>query len=108
MRIGIIITIIVVVSILVTLLLNRLFKRKRYIKYIPALILLPFMIYNFITMYSPDLESFEPLGRFVMGLLILFACIPSLICSVILDVINAKKKNYILEPHVQRYSSGYR
>ena len=43
-------------------------------------------------MYSPNLEGFEGLGRFVMGLLILSACVPSLICSVVLDVIYVRKK----------------
>lgn len=86
------ILIIIVVSIMATLLLNYIFKGKRYIKYIPALILLPFMIYNFITMNSTIVEGFESLGRFVMGLLILSACVPSLICSFVLDVIYTKKK----------------
>lgn len=92
MDFKIIIAIIIVASILITLLLNYIFKRKRFIKYIPAQILFPFMIFNFITMYSPNLEGFEGLGRFVMGLLILSACVPSLICSVVLDVIYVRKK----------------
>lgn len=84
--------IVIVISILVTLLLNYIFRGKRFIKYIPPLVLLLFMIYNFITMYSTSSEGFESLGRFVMGLLILSACVPSLICSAILDLIYSKKK----------------
>lgn len=92
MDFRIILIIIAVVSILVTLLLNYIFKGKRYIKYFPALIILPFMIYYFITMYSPTSEGFEALGRFVMGLLLLSAFVPSLICSAVLDVFYAMKK----------------
>lgn len=92
MDLSLLIIIILMVSILVALLLNYIFKGKRYIKYIPAIIILPFMIYNFITMYSAPSEGFEALGRFVMGLLLLSACIPSLICSVVLDVFYARRK----------------
>lgn len=92
MNFSIIIIIIVIVSILVTLLLNYIFKRKRFIKYIPVLIMLSFMIYYFIAMKSPTSEGFEDLANFVMALLILIASLPSLICSVILDAFHARKK----------------
>lgn len=91
MRFVLIIGIISIVSILVTLILNKIFKKKRYIKYIPVIIMVPFILYYFITMYSASSEGFESLGRFVMGLLLLSASIPSLICSIILDVLNKKK-----------------
>lgn len=73
-------------AIIVTFILNLLFKKIRYVKYIPAVVLFPFMIYNFITMYSVTNESFESLGRFVMGILLLTACASSLIASIIFDI----------------------
>lgn len=91
MEVSLIISIIVIVSIIVTFILNQIFKKKRYIKYIPVVIMVPFILYNFITMYSAPSENFEALGRFVMGLLLLSAGIPSLICSIILDIFNNKK-----------------
>jgi asparagine N-glycosylation enzyme membrane subunit Stt3 len=91
MEVSLIISIIIIVSIIVTLILNNIFKEKRYIKYIPVVIMVPFILYNFITMYSAPSEGFEALGRFVMGLLLLSAGIPSLICSIILDIFHNKK-----------------
>jgi len=91
MEIGLIIGIIIIASILVTCILNQIFKNKRYIKYIPVIIMVPFILYNFITMYSVTSENFEALGRFAMGLLLLSASIPSLICSITLDIFHNKK-----------------
>lgn len=91
MEISFIIGIIVIVSILVTCILNQIFKKKRYVKYVPVIIMFPFMLYNFITMYSAPSENFEALGRFVMGLLLLSASIPSLICSIIFDIVHKKR-----------------
>lgn len=86
MELSLLIPIISIISILVTYLLNQIFKKKRYIKYIPVIIMFPFMLYNFITMYSTSSEGFQALGKFVMGLLLLVASIPSLVCSVTLDI----------------------
>lgn len=91
MEIGFVLSIIVIVSILVTFILNRIFKKKRYIKYIPVIVMFPFMIYNFITAYSAPAEGFEALGRFVMGLLLFSASLPSIICSIILDIVYKKR-----------------
>lgn len=93
MEFGLIIGIILTVSILVTLILNKVFAKKRYIKYIPVILISPFMLYNFITMYSAPSENFEALGRFVMGLLLLSASIPSLLCSIVLDIVHKKRNN---------------
>ena len=84
--------IIVTASILVTFILNYIFKKKRYIKYIPAIIMFPFMIYYFVTMHSVSNESFESLGRFVMGLFLLVAIISSVIYSVAADIILKRRK----------------
>lgn len=86
MNFGIILIIISIVSIVITFVINLLFKRSRYVKYIPALILFPFMLYNFVTMYSVSSESFQSLGRFVMGILLLAPCASSLITSIALDI----------------------
>ncbi len=51
----------------------------------------PFMLYNFITAYSAPTEGFEALGRFVMGLLLFSASLPSLICSIVLDIVHKKR-----------------
>jgi len=91
MELSLIIGIILIVSILVTCILNQIFKEKRYIKYIPVIIMFPFILYNFITMYSAPSENFEALGRFVMGLLLLSASIPSLICSITFDILHKKR-----------------
>jgi len=91
MESSLIIGVIIIVLILVTCILNLIFKEKRYIKYIPIIIMLPFMLYNFITMYSAPSENFEALGRFVMGLLLLSASITSLICSITLDIFHKKR-----------------
>lgn len=91
MRFGLIISAISIVSILVTYMLNRIFKNKRYVKYIPVIIIIPFMLYNFVTTYTAPTEGFEALGRFVMGLLLLAASLPSLICSIVLDIFHKKR-----------------
>lgn len=91
MRLALIITIISAVSILVTWILNRTFNKKRYIKYIPVIIMFPFMMYNFITMYSVETEGFKALGRFVMGLFLLTAIAVSLISSVVFDILYRKR-----------------
>jgi hypothetical protein len=92
MRLIIILAVISIISIAVTSLLDYLFKNKRYVKYIPAIILLPFMLYNFITMYTVPSEGFEALGRFVMGLLILPAVLSILISAIALDTFLRKRK----------------
>ncbi len=91
MKISFIIIVIMIVSILVTCILDQIFKKKRYIKYIPVIIMLPFMIYNFITMYSAPSENFEALGRFVMGVFLLLASLTSIICSIVLDIFHKKR-----------------
>ncbi len=90
MELEIIIGIISVGAIFLTFLLNLIFNKKRYIKYIPPIIMAPFMIYNFITMYTAPSEGFQALGRFVMGLFLLTAIAVSLITSIIIDLINKK------------------
>lgn len=75
-----------IATIIITFILNLLFKKMRYVKYIPAVVLFPFMIYNFVTMYSVTNESFESLGRFVMGILLLVVCASSLIASITIDI----------------------
>ena len=95
MRFGIILVLISIITIIITVILNLLFKKKRYVKYIPAIILFPFMLYNFITMNSVTSESFQSLGRFVMGILLLVPLACSLIASIAFDIshkmINRKK-----------------
>ncbi len=83
--------IISIISILVTCLLNLFFKKKRYVKYIPVIIMFPIMIYYFITTYSAPSEGFQALGRFVMGLMLLTAILSSTICSIVIDVYHNKK-----------------
>lgn len=80
--------IIVAASILVTFILDRIFKKKRFVKYIPTIIMLPFILYYFISMNSASNESFESLGKFVMGLFLLTAGLSSVIYSVTADIIN--------------------
>lgn len=95
MNFGLILVLISIAAIIITFILNLLFKKIRYMKYIPAVVLFPFMIYNFITMYSVTSEGFESLGRFVMGILLLAACASSLIASIIFDIthrISGRKK----------------
>lgn len=84
--------IIVTASILVTFILNYIFRKKRYIKYIPAIIMIPFMIYYFISMYSVSNESFESLGKFVMGLFLLIAILSSIIFSIAVDIFHTRSK----------------
>lgn len=91
MEFSLILAVISITSILVACLLNHIFKKKRYIKYIPIIIIFPFMLYNFITMYSAPSEGFQALGKFVMGLLLLFASIPALICSITFDILHKKR-----------------
>lgn len=91
MEISFIIIVIMIASILVTCILNQIFKKKRYIKYIPVIMMLPFMLYNFITMYSAPSENFEALGRFVMGGFLLLASLTSIICSIVLDIFHKKR-----------------
>ncbi len=95
MNFGLILILISIAAIIITFILNLLFKKRRYVKYIPAIVLFPFMLYNFITMYSVTSESFQSLGRFVMGMLLLAACASSLIASIAFDLalrINHRKK----------------
>jgi hypothetical protein len=97
MRFAFILIIISIVSIIIVFVLSLLFKKKRYVKYIPAIILSPFMIYNFVTMNSVTSEGFQSLGRFVMGILILDACASALITSIAIDVhyrINERKSKH--------------
>jgi hypothetical protein len=84
--------IIISVSILVTFILNLIFKKKRYIKYIPVMIMVPFMIYYFITMRSASSEGFESLGKFVMGLFLLTASFSSIIFSITADILYKRRK----------------
>ena len=91
MKISFVIIVIMIASILVTCILNQIFKIKRYIKYIPVIIMLPFMLYNFITMYSAPSENFEALGRFVMRGFLLFSSLTSIICSIVLDIFHKKR-----------------
>ena len=86
MRVVFILILISIAAIIITFILNLLFKKIRYVKYIPAVVLFPFMIYNFITMYSVTSEGFESLGRFIMGILLLDAFASSLIASIAFDV----------------------
>jgi hypothetical protein len=86
MNFGFILILISIAAIIITFILNLLFKKIRYVKYIPAIVLFPFMIYNFITMYSVTSESFESLGRFIMGILLLAAFASSLIASIAFDI----------------------
>ncbi len=86
MNFGIILILISLTAIIITFILNLLFKKIRYVKYIPAIVLFPFMLYNFITMYSVTSEGFKALGRFVMGILLLAACASSLIASIAFDI----------------------
>ncbi len=86
MRLGLIMLLILIASFLVTFLLNRMFSKKRYMKYIPVMILASLMIYNFITMQSASTEGFEDLGRFIMGMFLLAASISSLITAVAFDL----------------------
>lgn len=95
MRVVFILILISIAAIIITFILNLLFKKIRYVKYIPAIVLFPFMIYNFITMYSVTSEGFESLGRFIMGILLLDAFASSLIASIAFDVahrITGRKK----------------
>lgn len=91
MNFGFILILISITAIIITFILNLLFKKIRYVKYIPAIVLFPFMIYNFITMYSVTNESFESLGRFVMVILLLVACASSLIASITFDIIHRNR-----------------
>jgi hypothetical protein len=91
MEIGYIMAVILFVSILITYMLNKLFKKKRYVKYIPIITGIPFMLYNFITMYSAPSENFEALGRLVMGLFLASGILPSLILSIIFDIFYKKR-----------------
>lgn len=90
MPIEIIILLIIFASIVITFILHRVFKNKKYVKYIPPLLLVPFMIYNFVTMHTVSSQGFEDLGRFVMGLFLLIAIVPSLISAIIFDYINKR------------------
>jgi hypothetical protein len=95
MNFGIILILLSIAAIIITFILNLLFKKIRYVKYILSIVLFPFMIYNFITMYSVTNESFESLGRFVMGILLLTAFASSLLTSIVIDIthrINGRKK----------------
>lgn len=95
MKFVFILVLIFIVAIIITFILNLLFKKIRYVKYIPAIILFPFMIYNFITMYSVTNEGFESLGRFIMGIVLLDAFASSLITSIAFDIahrITGRKK----------------
>jgi hypothetical protein len=83
--------IIVIVSVLVTFILNQIFKKKRYVKYIPVIIMIPFMLYYFDSMRSASNESFESLGRFVMGVFLLTASFSSVIFSIIADIIHKRR-----------------
>ena len=86
MNFAFILILISIAAIVVTFILNLLFKKIRYVKYIPAVVLFPFMIYNFITMYSVTSEGFASLGRLIMGILLLAACASSLIASIAFDI----------------------
>lgn len=88
MNFVIILILLSIAAIIMTFLLNLMFKKIRYVKYIPAIVLFSFIIYNFITMYSVTNESFESLGRFVMGILLLTAFASSLITSIVIDIIH--------------------
>lgn len=94
MRLALIILFITMGSLLITFILNRMFNKKRYIKYIPIMILIFLMIHNFTTMNSPSNEGFEDLGKFVMGIFLLIASLSSLISSIAFDLIH-KHKNRI-------------
>lgn len=91
MRFTLIIIFISIISIIVTAILNQIFKNKRLIKYIPSMIMLPFMIYNFIMMYSTTSEGFEALGRLIMGIFFFAAMISSLIFAISADVFHKYK-----------------
>lgn len=92
MDFALILATIAIVFVLVTFILNQLFKKKRFVKYIPVIIMVPFMLYNFIAMYSAPLEGFKDLGHFVMVLLLLTASLSSLIVSIIADIIYRRKR----------------
>lgn len=84
--------IIVIASILVTFILDRIFKKKRFIKYIPVIIMVPFMLYYFISIRSASNESFESLGKFVMGLFLLTASFSSFLFAIIVDIFHKRRK----------------
>lgn len=86
MRFVFILILISIVAIIIAFILNILFRKARYVKYIPAVVLFSFMVYIFITMNSVANEGFGSLGRFVMGIFFLAACVSSLIDSVAMDI----------------------
>mgnify|MGYP000026193351 FL=1 len=85
MRLIIILILIAISSFLVTSGLNRIFK-KRYIKYIPAIIFAYLMLKNFITMNGAGSSGFEDLAKFARGVFWLTAGLSSLITAIAFDL----------------------
>lgn len=96
MQIFCVIIIVITLSTLLTIFLDRFFAEKKIIKYIPSMIMVPLMVYNLVTMFSISTDDFQRLGKFIMGLFLLSAILPSLVCSISFDIyrkISCQKNN---------------
>lgn len=91
MRIFLVFAVVFITGVLITILLNYLFKKRRYVKYLVGLAILLFGAFE---IYSARVTGggLETLGTAIMGIFLGFMGISSIISSIVLDLIRKYKK----------------
>lgn len=91
-RLFVAIVIIFIVFISLTYLLGRIFRKKRFIKYIPSLISIIFAVINIMLARSGQVEGFRDLARVMMAMLLSAGFLSGLLSALYLDYISPKYK----------------
>jgi len=83
---------IAIILAVLTLLLHRLFRKKRYIKYVPCLLCLGFGVYNFVLAFTVEYAAFEDIAKVILGVISLTGSVSGLVCAVLFDVFSLGRK----------------
>lgn len=86
MRLALLLLFVFVIAAVITVILNRIFKKRIMIKYIPGILSLLAAIY-YLLMSQRVNNSFEDLGMLIMGFIFLAGFAGGLITGVVIDVI---------------------
>lgn len=77
----------------VTYLLHRIFQKRRWIKYIPAMAAMIACFYQVVMIRTGQYTGFEDLARILMGIMLFTGFLGSLTVGLVLDLLMTKKMN---------------